>query len=131
MACHLSALAGLIIPFGSILIPLIIWLTQKDKHPFINEQGKESVNFQISMIIYGFVFGLITAILSIFLVLSYSSAYSSGVNSLNLLFLSLSYLVLFIWILVLIFQLFVIIIASVRAYNGQSYHYPFNLRLLK
>ena len=53
MLCHLGALAGLVgIPAGNILGPLIIWLIQKDKHPFVDEQGKEAVNFQISMTIY-------------------------------------------------------------------------------
>ena len=54
MLCHLSALCLFIFPaFGNILGPLILWLLKKNDHPFIDEHGKESLNFQISMTIYG------------------------------------------------------------------------------
>ena len=57
---HLSALAGIIIPFGNILGPLVIWLIKKDTLPFLNDQGKEAVNFNITV--------LIAAIISAFLI---------------------------------------------------------------
>ena len=40
MFAHLSALAGLVIPFGSIIGPLVILLIKKDTMPFVNDQGK-------------------------------------------------------------------------------------------
>ena len=53
MICHLAGLAGIILPAsGNIVAPLIIWQIKKDNNPFIDEQGKEAVNFQISMSIY-------------------------------------------------------------------------------
>src|SRR5687767_11747875 len=53
MLCHLSALAGFVVPFfGCIIGPLVVWLIKKDEFPFVNDQGKESLNFQISMTIY-------------------------------------------------------------------------------
>ena len=55
-ACHLAGLGWLlwwIMPFvGGVLGSLVVWLIKKDEHPFINEQGRESLNFQISMLIY-------------------------------------------------------------------------------
>ena len=60
MLCHLSALSTYIgVPFGHIILPLIIWLIKKDASPFIDEQGKESLNFQISMTIYGIIAGIL------------------------------------------------------------------------
>ncbi|MCK5012376.1 MAG: DUF4870 domain-containing protein [Candidatus Omnitrophica bacterium] len=54
--CHLSALALFIIPpIGQILGPLIIWLIKKNDMPYVNEEGKKSLNFQISMTIYMFI----------------------------------------------------------------------------
>jgi uncharacterized Tic20 family protein len=134
MACHLSALGGFIIPFGSVLIPLIIWLTQKEKHPFIDEQGKESVNFQISLIIYLLSFCLILVLLIVLIpfilvILGLLSEYYS--LSFLYLFIPLQILPVFVVMAVMLFQLIMAIIAGVRAYNGQSYRYPFNLRLLK
>src|SRR5688572_25430917 len=48
MLAHISSLAGFIIPFGNIIGPLVIWMMKKDQHPFVNDQGKESLNFQIT-----------------------------------------------------------------------------------
>ncbi len=131
MACHLSALGGFIIPFGSVLIPLIIWLTQKEKHQFIDEQGKESVNFQISLIIY--ILALCFILIFLTLLLSLISGLLSEENSFRFLsiVITLQVLPVFVFVAILIFQLIMVIIAAVRAYNGQSYRYPFNLRLLK
>ena len=58
MVCHLAAFSGFIIPFGSLLGPLIVWAIKKDEDPFINDQGKESINFQLTMLI-GFVISII------------------------------------------------------------------------
>jgi uncharacterized Tic20 family protein len=55
MFCHLSALAGLLVGGFLIIGPLICWLVKKDTSKFVDFNGKESVNFQISMMIYGFV----------------------------------------------------------------------------
>ena len=49
MLCHLLALAGYVIPFGNIIGPLVMWLVKKEDHPFIDEQGKEALNFQITV----------------------------------------------------------------------------------
>jgi uncharacterized Tic20 family protein len=60
MLCHLAGLAFLVVPaIGSVIGPLIIWLIKKDQHPFVDEQGKEALNFQITMLIYGIVAGLL------------------------------------------------------------------------
>ena len=53
MFCHLAALAMFTsIPFAWVLGPLIIWLIKKDDFAFVEDQGKESLNFQISVSIY-------------------------------------------------------------------------------
>ena len=51
MFCHLTAFSGYVIPFGSVFGPLIIWLIKKDEMPFVDDQGKESLNFQLTMLI--------------------------------------------------------------------------------
>jgi uncharacterized Tic20 family protein len=52
---HLSQLATFMFAFGSILIPLIIWFTQKDKVKDLDAHGKMILNFQFSMLIYSFI----------------------------------------------------------------------------
>jgi uncharacterized protein len=102
MFCHLSALAGYVFPFGNIIAPLIIWVLKKDEFPLVNDQGKEAINFQISMTIY-----IIAAIILIILVI--------GIPLLILLGL---------------FDLLMIIIASIKANEGTEYRYPLTIRFL-
>jgi uncharacterized Tic20 family protein len=52
MLCHLSAFAGFFFPFGSIIGPLICWLSRKDESAWVNENGKASMNFQLSLLLY-------------------------------------------------------------------------------
>ena len=100
---HLSALVGYIIPFGSIIGPLIIWQLKKNEMPFVDDQGKEALNFQITI--------AIIAIISIVLI----------VILIGLLML---------WALAIVNLIF-IIIAALAANNGQAYRYPFAFRFIK
>ena len=100
---HLSSLSGLIIPFGNILGPLIIWQVKKDSLPFAADQGKEALNFNITIAIAAIICGLLTLVLIGFLLLP---------------------LVGLAW---LIFT----IIGAMKANNGEAYRYPFALRLIK
>ncbi|MCA0989113.1 DUF4870 domain-containing protein [Guptibacillus algicola] len=102
MFAHLSALSGYLIPFGNIIAPLIIWSIKKDVHPFINEQAKEALNFQICMTVYGIIAGLLTLILIGFILLP----------------------------VIFIIQLVFIIIASVKANQGEDYRYPLTFRMI-
>ena len=102
MFCHLSAFAGYIIPFGSIIGPLIIWSLKKDEFTFVNEQGKEALNFQISMTIY-----FIISLFLIIIVIGIAMLVALG-----------------------IFQLIMIVIASIKANNGETFRYPFAIRFL-
>lgn len=104
MFAHLSALLMLLgVPFGHILGPFVVWLVKRREIPFVDEQGKESMNFQISMTIYA----LVAALLILVVI---------GIPIL---------------ILLAVMDLVFVIIASVRTSNGEHYRYPFNLRLVK
>ena len=103
MLCHLIAFSGYIIPFGSVLGPLIIWLIKKDEMPFVDDQGKESLNFQLTM--------MIAVIISLILV-----------------FVFIGFLLLGI---IIIYQIVVIIIASIKANDGVKYRYPYTIRFIK
>lgn len=104
MFCHLSALAGLVVPVvGCIIGPLIVWQIKKEEFPFVDEQGKEAVNFQISMLIYGVVAAL-------------------------LIFACIGTVLL---PAVAIFDLIFLLIAAVKANDGQHYRYPLTIRFIK
>ena len=103
--CHIAAFAGLLgIPFGSILGPLILWLIKRADFPFVDQQGKEALNFQISITIY-----FIAAM----------PLLCGGP------------LVLLVWFPLGIVDIIFTIIAAINANNGQDYRYPICLRLVK
>ncbi len=104
MLCHLSALVGLLgNGIGFFLGPLIVWLIKKEEHPFIDEQGKEAVNFQITM----FIAFMIALVLSFVLI---------GIP-----------LLLALGVLEIVFP----IIAAIQASNGAHYRYPLAIRFIK
>lgn len=52
---HLSQLITLLTGFGSLLIPLVIWVTQKESVLKMDNHGKQIINFQLSLIAYAFI----------------------------------------------------------------------------
>ncbi len=103
MLCHLLSFSGYLVPFGSVLGPLIVWMIKKDEMPFVNDQGKESLNFQLTMLIAVIVSVILCFVLIGFLMLG----------------------------VVLIFQIVVVIIASIKANDGIKYRYPYTIRFIK
>jgi len=103
MFCHLAAFSGFIIPFGSLLGPLIVWAIKKDEDPFINDQGKEAINFQLTLLI-GFVISII------------------------LMFVFIG--ILLIAVLV-VYCIIMVIIAAMKANEGELYRYPYTIRFFK
>ncbi|MCL1475395.1 DUF4870 domain-containing protein [Argonema antarcticum] len=140
MWCHLSSIVVWIpvillrllgipvpIPCLNILAPFIIWQTKKNTDAFIDVQGKESLNFQISMLVYS----VIGVIIFIFLAFVTCGILSSNSNVLNSMMGTLAIGIVSIGLLSLIFQLFVVIFAAIKAYRGEIYRYPFTIRFLK
>jgi uncharacterized Tic20 family protein len=117
MLCHLLSFAGIFIPFGNIAGPLIAWLTQRENSLFIDAHGKESINFQLSVTIYSFV-GVVLLIVGAILVIIL-------VGILVLVVVGLLMLALF------AFSVIVVIVAAVRAGNGEEYRYPLSIRFLR
>src|SRR6476646_12154774 len=69
--CHATALAGFFVPWaGHILGPLIVWLAKRNDSPEIDQNGKESLNFQISMLIYNVIAGVLCLVLIGFILLA-------------------------------------------------------------
>src|SRR5437879_13453952 len=67
---HATALVGFLVPWaGHILGPLIIWLAKRGDSPEIDAHGKESLNFQISMLIYNVIAGILCLVLIGFVIL--------------------------------------------------------------
>lgn len=57
---HASTFSKYFIPFGNFIVPLILWMSNKKQYDFVDYNGKQTLNFQISMLLYSIVAGLIT-----------------------------------------------------------------------
>jgi hypothetical protein len=130
---HISAFAGFVFPFGQIITPLIAWQSLKDRSPFLDEQGKEAINFNLSYTLYAF-------ILSIALIPLFFRSFFTNFNSFNnfQLNLDLSTNNLFsimglgsiLGILYLV-GISLILIAALKAKEGENYTYPFTIKFIK
>lgn len=103
MLAHLSALAVFLFPFGNFIGPLVIWLIKKDQSAWVDKQGKESLNFQLSIAIYFIVSTILMIVLIGFLLI----------------------------IAVSVFSFVMVVIASIRVSNGEDFQYPLCIRLIQ
>jgi hypothetical protein len=105
MICHLAGLAGYLIPvpFIAIIAPLVVWMLKKDEFEFVDDQGKEAVDFHITMLIAAIVAGASICIMIGIVLLP----------------------------LVLLFSVVMAIAAAIKANSGERYRYPLTLRLIK
>jgi uncharacterized protein len=110
MFTHLSALIGLIIPFGNVLGPLIFWQMKKNESAFIDDQGKEALNFQITFTLALLALLAVGTVLLIILIgfVFYIAAFVVGIAGLVL-----------------------TVLAGIRANNGEYYRYPWSWRPIK
>ena len=100
---HLGMIAGFVFPLGNIIVPLVIWLTQRDKSDFVDVHAKEALNWQLTVTILAF-----GGVILLFLII--------GIPLLIMLGLAC-----------LVFS----IIGAIKANEGKMYEYPFNLRIIK
>ena len=104
MLCHYAAFFWVLAPLiGNVIGPLVVWQLKKDLHPFVDEQGKEALNFQITYSVAMMVCGLLAWVLIGFPLM----------------------------LLVGLAALVLTIIAGIKANEGQNYRYPFSWRLVK
>jgi uncharacterized protein len=103
VVAHLSTFAGLVVPFGSVIGPLAVWLTRRDRDSFIDQAGREALNFGISIAIYGSV--LVVA-------------------ALMLVGIPLLMVGVIAWVVLAS-------LAAVKASQGQTYRYPLTIRFVR
>ncbi|MDT7827087.1 DUF4870 domain-containing protein [Pricia sp. S334] len=59
-AIHASTFSKFFIPFGNFIVPLVLWMANKKDYEFVDHNGKQALNFQISLLLYSIVFGFIS-----------------------------------------------------------------------
>ena len=109
MWCHLSALAGLVVPFGNVLGPLLVWQIKKQEFPSVEIHGKAALNFQLTVLI-AVVAGAVLAFVLSFFCIGFI----------------LFPLVGLIGVAGIVFS----VIAGLKANEGKDYWYPYSLNLI-
>ena len=132
---HLSSLSHYLFPFAfiSILMPLILWQTMKNDSRFIDHHGKEAVNFNLSFLLYQLLIIFLLAGSVIGVVLS-GMAVDSGSSEeiLSILFSSTGVIIAIVLIgLFSILKIVFIILAAIKANNGELYRYPMTIRFIR
>lgn len=113
MLAHAISLTGLVTGVGFILGPLIVWMVQRERYPSVDQHGKESINLNLSMLIYQ-----VGLVVGGFLIALPTCGVGMWVAGVAVLLLGAAHLVL-------------VIVASAQAWSGGFYRYPYILRLIK
>ncbi len=137
---HLGVFSKYFIPFGNYIVPILLWTTNKDKSEFIDQNGKEAINFQLSILLYSVILGMFSFPFFLFKILGNASitdifhhdgisiSFSDPVGFSTLIGAS------FIGVVALIgffLEIIFVITAALKANKGESYRYPLSIRFIK
>ncbi|WP_299781791.1 DUF4870 domain-containing protein [uncultured Formosa sp.] len=135
---HLSTFSRFIFPLGNFIAPIVLWIVNKDKSTFIDRHGKEAINFQISILLYTVILGIISVPFFMFNIFNglniidfnlFDSIHINLSKPSPLLYLggALGGLA----VIGFIIELALIIRASLKAKDGEEYQYPFTIHFIK
>ncbi len=137
---HLSTFSKFFFPFGNFIAPLLLWTFNKE-HKFVDDHGKEAINFQLSIFIYSLVICLIclpfaivfaTDFISLIDTIDHTVGHVSFSDLKNLsgyiIVIGIAATLLF---GLFVFELYAVISATMHASKGKSYHYPLSITFIK
>ena len=137
---HLSTFSKYFFPFGNFFVPLILWSFNKDK-PFVDEHGRQAINFQLSILVYSLLIGLVcipfflmfaTDFVSLVDAIEHTVGNVSVRNATNLSgFIILFSIVALLLFGLFLFELYAVISATMKAAKGELYKYPLCIPFLK
>ena len=138
---HLSALSQYCFPLGNFVLPIIIWSSKKDQSDFVDANGKQSLNFQLTVLLYSLILGAIIIPVFIITFLQQIPLYELTQHhqfiiedfnfSENMGLITTGAIALFFLVCLKIVEFFLIIQASVKTANGESYSYPLTIKFMK
>lgn len=138
---NLSTLTQYFIPFGNFIFPIVIWSSKKETSEYINKQGKETINFQLSLFLYSLVLAAIAIpifLITLFRNIDFNAVINDDdfiVNHFN--YENISTLVIIGVIAAVVFfslkiaEFFLIIYAALKTSNGEDFKYPLTISFIK
>lgn len=138
---HLSTFSQYIFPFGNYIFPILLWSSKKEESEFVDYNGKQVLNFQLSVLIYSLVLAAIAIPLLLVTVLK-NISFNELINNEDIIFehfdyensiglLTIGALALFAIAVMKVAEFFLIIYASVKASDGEEYSYPLTIPFIK
>ena len=140
---HISTFSKYFIPFGNFILPLVLWISNKNQSDFVDENGRNALNFQISILLYSLLLGIICIPFVLFTAFDFiqlANILEHNAHNIDLPFedfYDVSVRMVPVAIAgALIFSLFVLdvictIIAGIRASKGILYQYPITINFVK
>ena len=139
---HLSTFTQYLIPLGNFIFPIILWCSYKDRSEYLNQQGKQVINFQLSLLLYSLVLLLIALpVLILFILKGFELSHLSGNNFEYVMerfstenlscYVIIVLMALFILIAIQVFEFVMVIYAAVKTSNGADFKYPLTISFLK
>jgi uncharacterized protein len=113
MFAHLSGLIAMWFGYLGFLGPLIIWLIKKNEMPYVDQQGREAINFQLNMLLWGialFIIGIVVTVLTLGLGLFIVAPVGAAL---------------------VVYSIVMPIVAAVSCNSGEAYRYPYVIRIMK
>lgn len=138
---HLSSLSQYFIPFGNFIFPILIWSSKKNESEFIDYNGKQVINFQLSLFLYTLILGMIAIPIFLFTVFQ-NIPFNAVINDHNYIFshlniqnmtgtIIIALIAIFTFIGLKVAEFFLIIYASLKTSNGEKYNYPLTIPFMK
>ncbi|NHM06312.1 DUF4870 domain-containing protein [Flavobacterium sp. CYK-4] len=138
---NLSTLTQYFIPFGNLIFPIIIWTTNKDKSEYVNQQGKQTINFQLSLFLYSCALVMI-AVPTLLVGIFSNTTFSAIVNNDDIVLdnfnfsnisgvITIAVVAIVLFMFMKIAEFILIIYASLKTSNGDDFKYPLTINFIK
>lgn len=138
---HIGAFGQYLFPLGNFIIPIIIWSSKKNESEFIDNNGKQCINFQLSVFLYSLILGAIFVPAFFITILSHIT-FNELIHDRHFIIQDLNFsenvglittgaIAIFFLVCLKIAEFFLIIQAAVKTANGERYSYPLTLKFMK
>jgi len=138
---HLSSFAQYVFPLGNFIAPIIIWSAKKNDSEFVDYNGKQILNFQLSVFMYSLILVLISLPLLIYGFVdligtnctfsNFEIEFNSFRNQEITTFIGIAIVAFVLFVFLKVFEFILIIYAAVKASNGERYKYPLTIPFFK
>lgn len=138
---HLSSFAQYIFPFGNFIAPIIIWSTKKDESEFVDYHGKQILNFQLSILLYSLIliavsvplliYGFVDVLSTNYSFTNFDIDFNGFRNHEISTVIGIAIVAFVFFVFLKIFEFILIILAAVKASNGEYYKYPMTIPFFK